>query len=117
MNVGTFISSIIGPLVTDIKKDLEPVQPVLDFLNAPIPGLSDLSHAIGKGDVTLLGLANAASGVVSDPEIAAIIKAVNLVNDFTSLVNRIDLNGPDNTLSVKFGDFNVTGRDPASSPG
>lgn len=43
LDVGTFISNLIGPILTEIKKVTGPLQPVVDFLNAPIPILSDLA--------------------------------------------------------------------------
>jgi hypothetical protein len=57
LNLGHFISDLLMPVLQNIQDATDPLKPVLKVLNTPLPGLSDLSQAVGKGDVTLLTLA------------------------------------------------------------
>ena len=53
MNLGSFLSDFLGPIVDKVNDTLEPIRPVLDVLTEPIPVISDLG-----GPVTLLDLAD-----------------------------------------------------------
>ncbi|RIK79159.1 MAG: hypothetical protein DCC68_13670 [Planctomycetota bacterium] len=57
LNFGDFLSHIIGPIVEDVNDAIEPVRPIIEFLQAEIPGISDMSRLAGGGPVTVLDLA------------------------------------------------------------
>lgn len=57
LEAGDFFRSVLGPVVTQVKRVTDPVRPVIDQLYAPIPVLSDLSRAAGGGDVNLMTIA------------------------------------------------------------
>ena len=42
INMGTFISGVLGPIVSKIQKVVEPLEPLIDFLTTPFPVLDDL---------------------------------------------------------------------------
>lgn len=75
LNVGTFITNMVGPIAKEIQKYTEPLQPVIDTLTAPIPVLSDLAGTpitlldlvilLGEGDLDFLD------------DLAAIISFIN----------------------------------------
>lgn len=52
LDFGTLLSSVILPIVNQVRKQLDPVADVIDDLNKRIPGLSDVA---GK-DVSLISL-------------------------------------------------------------
>ncbi len=54
--LGSFISDFVGPILKDIQTFTQPIQPIIDVLTAPLPALSDLSHVVGGGDVTVLDI-------------------------------------------------------------
>ena len=53
LDVGGFVSDILGPIVQKVKEVTEPLQPIIDVITAPIPVISDLAGS----PVTLLDLA------------------------------------------------------------
>src|SRR5207248_852036 len=61
LNLGTFLSKFITPFVTAIDNVLQPIKPIVDFLEKPLPvisqfeGFSDEQVHAGQG-VKLLGL-------------------------------------------------------------
>jgi Ca2+-binding RTX toxin-like protein len=56
LDAGTFAGTFLGPITKTIRDIASPLQPLIDILNAPLPGLSDLSHLVGGDDITLLSL-------------------------------------------------------------
>ncbi len=97
LNFGEFVNEFLGPVVRDIKKVLEPVQPLLDFLNAPIPILSDFSGE----NVTILTLA---SQIPELQSVTRFIQAVDVISRISSLVGNVG-----NNVYIEIGDFNFGG--------
>ena len=42
MNLGSFLTDFLGPIVEKVNETLDPIRPVLDVLTEPIPVISDL---------------------------------------------------------------------------
>jgi hypothetical protein len=95
IDLGTFISDFLGPIVDQVNDFTAPLQPLIDVLTAPIPVISDLA---GK-PYTLLDLA-AATGYVD----AGLIYAIA---DIITLVNSIPDSSEVGSLILPFGDFTV----------
>ena len=70
MDLGSFMSDLVGPLLGEVQEALEPIQPVIDFLTYEIPVIDwtfvDLARAFGyeraadflDAAVTIVDLAN-----------------------------------------------------------
>jgi hypothetical protein len=56
VDLGKLISSVVGPVFQKIEEFGEPIRPLNEILNQPLPGLTELSKLAGGGDVTLLDL-------------------------------------------------------------
>ncbi len=91
LDLGSFISEFISPVLGEIKKFTEPVQPIIDVLTTPIPVVSDLLFPI-----TLLDLAASFGDV--DPSF------IHTIADVISLINSIPTD-PGENLDIPFGDF------------
>ncbi len=78
LDLGTFISNVLGPVLAKIQEITGPIQPIIDIAVARIPIISDLA---GK-DITFLDLAEAFGYL--DPGtrkfIEQVIKIVDLIN-------------------------------------
>ncbi|WP_283806368.1 LEPR-XLL domain-containing protein [Bradyrhizobium sp. cf659] len=96
LDVGSYITNVVEPLVEKIQDVTEPVQPIIDIVTTPLPVLSDLGL-----DITLLDIAKASGSV--DPRF---IDAVETIFDIISMLNSIDLSSG-GSLLVPFGDFTV----------
>jgi Ca2+-binding RTX toxin-like protein len=100
--LGSFLSKFAGPIIQDIQQFTQPLQPVFDALTRPLPGLSDLSHLIGGGDVNLLGVAEKAAGYVYP----GVDKAIEVVGTLIQIVEDINqLKSSSGNLYVPLGDF------------
>ncbi len=54
IDAGSFFGTYVASLVKDIQQFTKPMQPIIDVINAPIPGLSDLGLNVSLR--TLLGI-------------------------------------------------------------
>jgi Ca2+-binding RTX toxin-like protein len=95
LNLGSFFSDFLGPIVETIQEITEPIQPLVDILTAPIPVISDLAGE----DITLIDIAGM-FGVVDPAFIYALA-------DLITLINSIPTDAGD--IIIYFGDFSVGG--------
>jgi len=86
LDLGSFISDFVGPVLDQVKKITEPVQPVIDFLTAPIPVISDLGPT-----VTMLDIAGI-FGNVSSGFITAIADVITLINSIPTDTDSVLIN-------------------------
>jgi Ca2+-binding RTX toxin-like protein len=93
LDLGTYISDVVGPIVEKVQEITGPVQPFIDVITTPIPVISDLGP-----DLTLLDIA-AAYGNVDPTMIYAIADVISVIND-------IEL-APGGDLLVSLGDMSI----------
>jgi Ca2+-binding RTX toxin-like protein len=81
VDLGEFFSGFLGPIFSEVQRFTRPFQPVIDTVNAPIPGLSDLSQAIGGPELTLITLFETASGadLTFLKRILALVELINQI--------------------------------------
>ncbi|HEY1600964.1 MAG TPA: putative Ig domain-containing protein [Pirellulales bacterium] len=110
IDVGSFFGSYLASLVTDIQHFTKPMQPIIDVINTPIPGLSDLGLNVtlrsllgieGSGYDDALDAITAIDNI--DPSSLGGTGAIDL-GSFT-LTNDIRLNGPTINTSNVAGDI------------
>ncbi|MEV4317067.1 calcium-binding protein [Actinocrispum sp. NPDC049592] len=102
LNAGKFLGSVLKPIAEKVALFTKPVQPVIDQLYAPIPVLSDLSRAVGGGDVNLVTIAKEFSTIAGGPDLEFVDKILRTVK----LVGQIAGNGGD----IDVGSFTVAGK-------
>ncbi|MFI7463510.1 hypothetical protein [Nonomuraea sp. NPDC049646] len=103
LEAGDFFRSVLGPVVTQVKKVTDPVKPVIDQLYAPIPVLSDLSRAAGGGEVNLMTIAKKYNTVAGGGTTKFIERMIEVGRLVTSLP---DCQGE---LHIPIGSFTVAG--------
>ena len=57
LDARSLFDNAVGQLIRQLDKLTDPVDPIREFLFAPIPVLSDLSRLFGGGDITMVDLA------------------------------------------------------------
>ena len=97
LDLGTFISDFLGPILKEIRKVTEPIQPLLDIVTMRLPVLSDLAGQ----KITLLDLA-ATFGLLEPSTVDFIEGVIQVVN----LINRLDGLG-EGTILIPFGSFRL----------
>jgi len=111
VGLGSYIDSAMAPVVNFIQETTAPINPLLQFLDAPIPGFSD----IGAGKISILTLAN----LVNDQGVLppGIQQIVSLVIDLSQLLAAIDQLkiDPNNGVYLNIGSFSLSDNSNAGS--
>src|SRR5205085_2311458 len=47
MSLGSVLGDIVKPIANHIKEVMEPLEPVFNLLEKPIPGISDIAEEVG----------------------------------------------------------------------
>ncbi|HEY3183270.1 MAG TPA: hypothetical protein VGJ77_10570 [Gaiellaceae bacterium] len=98
LDVGQFFGQFLGPIVREVKRFTQPLQPVIDTIQAPIPGISDLSELAGQGQVTFLDFFEKVSGA----DLTMIRRLITLIN----MINHLPESGT--TLTLGDGSFDLS---------
>ncbi len=98
LDLGSFISEFLDPVLSEVQKYTKPLQPIIDTLQAPIPGVSQLAELVGADPITLLDLMEAISG--SD------LTLIRRLLDVITFANSIPTVSPGNaSLIIPLGEF------------
>jgi hypothetical protein len=109
--LGSFLSGMVGPVMRDVQKVSKTMQPVVDILKTTVPGISDLSQAVGGPELTIKDLMKLAAATDQlPPDIDRFLELVTTASDIVERINAIDL-GDANNISLKLGDFGIGGGD------
>ncbi|HEV2293601.1 MAG TPA: hypothetical protein VGR35_07085 [Tepidisphaeraceae bacterium] len=97
LDLGLFISNNLKPILERVTQFLEPVRPLLDFLQLEVPIVSQLYQLIGQGPFTFLdGIALLGEGGES---VAKVIGLLTDIDTFASQITSLE------NLFLEFGDF------------
>lgn len=99
VDAGTFLSKFLGPMLFDAQRFTEPLQPVIDVLNEPIPVLTEMSGE----PVTLLTLVEDFGPSDNNLDmIIAIVKAIDFINGIQAPTGNENL-----TIPIGDGSFDL----------
>ncbi len=62
LDLGSFLEDFLGPIIAEVQKYTKPLQPIIDIVSTPIPGISQLAEFVGEDPITMLTLFEAISG-------------------------------------------------------
>ncbi|MBL7039484.1 MAG: hypothetical protein ISR77_12695, partial [Pirellulaceae bacterium] len=78
LDLGEFISDVVGPIVEEVNKFTAPLQPIIDFMTSPVPIIGEFL------DFTWIDLAGA-YGNVDTRLITQVAEVITLINDIAAL--------------------------------
>jgi hypothetical protein len=107
IDMGSFVKNLLANILQPIQTVTGPLEPIVKALQAPLPGISDLSHAIGQGDVSLESLAKDAAELQPGSEFARYVGLISQIVDIINSINNIALGGKQ--LWIDLGSFDVSG--------
>jgi len=115
LDAGSFLSGVFGQIITEIKKVTDPLRPVIDQVEAPIPVLSDLSHLVGGGDVTIESIAEAFNSLAGGPDLTLVHRLVAIL-DFIDKLPTCTPSKHGGDCSIPLGDFVLVSSKALSTP-
>ena len=98
LDARSLFDNAVGELLREIDHITDPVDPVREFLFAPIPVISDLSRLFGGGDVTFVDLAE----IFGDVDLS-LLKDLNALLDFVEVLTEAA------DAPISLGDFSLDG--------
>jgi Ca2+-binding RTX toxin-like protein len=104
---GQFVGNVLGKILKQIADVTKPIQPIIDTIEAPLPVLSDLSKAVGGGDVSIATLAQTFSTLAGGPEIEPFINVVKKVLDVAKALESGGNCPGSGTFCVNVGSFDL----------
>jgi RTX calcium-binding nonapeptide repeat (4 copies) len=116
LDLGSFLSSILGPIVQDLSQIVGPgttAGEIIAAIQTPIPGLSDLSELLGDGPVTIENLAVIAAGDAGIGPLASFI--AQFVN-ITAEIAALKTSGDGSNVFINLGGFNLDGENLQGGP-
>jgi hypothetical protein len=103
LDVGALLGNFLQPIIADIQAVTEPLQPIINLLETPVPILSELEGS----PVTFADLLDSLSGVDVSPFVNA-IDTINRINidqlSGTISLGSFDLTDPSNVTSTSGAD-------------
>jgi hypothetical protein len=111
LDLGSLFSGLIAPVVQDIRKVTEPIEPVISFLEGNVPVLSDLAQATGGSPVTFLQLLADAAKFKGYQDPTPFVNGLDFLNT-------VDLTGLGSSVTLDLGSFTLGDPRPgAGTPG
>ncbi len=99
LDAGAFFSSFLLPILNAAWDVIGPIEPVLDFLTDPLPGVSSI---VGHS-VSLIDIAQLLGG--DNPTIASVITTVKVIDEVANLIQEIKQISTGGTLKIDFGTY------------
>lgn len=83
LDAGTFTSDLLGPVVAQVRKVTSPLEPIVEFIQAEVPVLTQLAELVGEDPVTVLTLIQLSAGFDDDDLdlIDSVLQLITLAND------------------------------------
>ncbi len=104
IDLGSYFSSFVRPILTDVQNIIKPIQPLINVLETPIPVLS----ALAGRPYTLLNMAKDFAPKNSS-QVQSLISFTDAVLALNKLVLSIPTNISQNSLLIPLGSFTVSG--------
>jgi len=85
LDIGSFFSGFLGPILGEVQRYTKPLQPVIDTISAPIPGITQLAALVGEPPVTMLDLFKLSGANLTMIErIIDLVSFINQIGDINS---------------------------------
>ena len=112
VDVGSFVSKFIQPIAHDIRRITEPLEPVVDAIRSPIPGVAEAAELAGLDPPTWYGVFKTFSDISGNG--GASLEMIDRIITVIDVVRQIDSN-PSGSGSIPIGSFSLNTA-AASSP-
>jgi Ca2+-binding RTX toxin-like protein len=102
LDLGSFIAEFLSPVLAEVQKYTKPLQPIIDTIQAPIPGVSQLAELVGADPIALIDLMEAVSGA----DLTLIRRLLDVIS-FANAIPTVTAGTP--SLIIPLGSFSLDG--------
>lgn len=88
ISVGSMMGSIATPIARHIKEIMEPLEPVFDLLEKPLPGLNDISQEFDGPTINLLNLVENLPQALP-PQLVDVIHSVTTLRNYHDKIKSV----------------------------
>jgi hypothetical protein len=114
LNLGTFLSTMLGPVSQTIRDFMRPMDPILKIITTEIPLLSDISKEVTGQPMTLKSLAIVAGETAElPPDYQLLLDLFNASTALHQLLLTVENEKP--SLAFDVGSFDLSGKDPRTA--
>jgi Ca2+-binding RTX toxin-like protein len=99
LDLGSWVSGFLKPAVDKLHKFLGPIEPMVNAIESPVPGISDASELIGQGQVSWYDILKAQNG---GDDLALLGNIITLVN-----IDQALQNADAGQIAIPIGSFDV----------
>lgn len=98
LDIGSFFSKFVAPIVSEVQTVLKPIQPIIDLLNTRMPIFSDIGflqnlfHADSSGKVTLLNVIDVLFPGSDTTFLNTVVGIDNFINSIPSVASGVMIN-------------------------
>ena len=96
LDLGSFISEVLGPIVDTVSQFTEPLQPLIDFITSPVPIIGQLGI-----EITWLDLAGMLAGDSLNVDL------IRSIADIITLINKVAALSNAGSVMLPIGDFTL----------
>ena len=103
LDLGDFLTKYIGPTIAKLEQYIGPIDPLINFLESDVPGISAMSVAAGHGPITVMQLVS-----LLDPnDFTTAEQFLNVAETVATIAN--ELGTSDGSFDILFGNFVLGG--------
>ncbi|HEX2576591.1 MAG TPA: calcium-binding protein, partial [Aquihabitans sp.] len=107
VDAGSLVDGLIGPAAKTVRKYTGPLEPVVDALHKPVPGLAEAARAAGKPAPTWMQLLEAVNSLrmaAGEKDQLGIVRKVDFL---VNLTRQLDSTDTANAGDIPLGSFNL----------
>ncbi len=108
VNIGSVLGDIVAPIADRAEQILQPLQPLFDLMQKPIPGLSALSQSMGGDPINLLSFSTVLSALPDPP--TGLLNVLNSVERLQTMSQTAQHLASLSNKWIRIGDYNITGQ-------
>jgi hypothetical protein len=104
IDLGSFLSNVVGPIVTSVQHFTQPLENVAEALTSPLPGVTDVTNLLGMQPITVASLLGGDAGGA----LKTFANAIEFINGL-----QVPTSG---SIQVDVGSFNIADARQPNSP-
>ena len=103
LDLGNFLTKYIRPVIAKLEKYIQPIEPLINFLESDVPGISAMSVAAGHGPIKVMELVE----LLDPTDFSTAAQFLDVAEAVVTIAN--ELGTSDGSFDILFGNFVLGG--------